>query len=141
MISFKQLQKINNDPVKAKKYSCSKTLKQDIQFAIYDYYNISSFSDQIYDKKILTKIQQALYLVIAILNFNYLKQRQLWNVKSVEQKFSIFQKYLIHGTTLSKQILTNVITNKDLYLIKNILLKQHIIQKVEYHKKRVANRL
>ena len=38
MISFKKLQKINNDIVKSKKYACSKSIIRDIESIIYKHY-------------------------------------------------------------------------------------------------------
>lgn len=135
MISFKKLQKINNDIVKSKKYACSKSIIRDIESIIYKHYENDN---KIKQKSIQTKISQALYLIIAISNFNFLKKCQLAATKDDEQKFLIHKKYVNRGNTLSKEILTNVITNKDLYLIKKLLIDNHIIQPVEYHKKKIS---
>lgn len=137
MISFKQLQKINNDRVKAKKYSCSKQLIHDIQESIYNYFQLKLDSEK-RKKVILTKIQQAVYFAIAVSNFNYLRKCDLRGTHDQEQRFLIFKKYIRKGNTLSKEILTNVVTNKDFYLIKKILIENNIIEQVEYHKKKIS---
>lgn len=135
MISFKQLQRINNDIVKRRKYSCSNSIIHDITQMIYKHYENDN---KIKQKSIQTKINQAIYLIIAISNFNFLKKCQLSTTKDDEQRFLIHKKYVNRGNTLSKEILTNVITNKDLYLIKRLLIENNIIQPVEYHKKKIS---
>ena len=88
-----------------------------------------------------TRLDQALYLCIAILHFNQTKRFELKQVKNrykrknqefpEEEQIKIRLEYDTEiGCELSKNILTKIINNKDLYEIKNVLYKYKIIGNV-----------
>ena len=131
-ISIKTIQLITNDTINENLYSLPKKLVDKVenicQIEFSKYFNNQSVRSQNVYKN---KLQQALYFFIAIKDFNYLKNKELHNITDVKKIKEINFKYDVQlGNQLSKEILTNVIVNRDLYKIKKILIKYELIGNV-----------
>jgi hypothetical protein len=120
---------IFNDKCLTKKYSLPSKLVERIteiiQLEYFNYFNSTNKSKYNVYKR---KLAYALYICIAIHHFNKQKYDTIKNIGKVTS--DIHYKYDVElGCELSKNILTKIITNKNLYEIKNILYKYNIIRK------------
>lgn len=128
-ISLKKLQILNNDFIIPEKYYLPKKLIDKIEaickLEFFKYYTNSLHKYQLIYQN---KLQQALYFFIAIHKFNLLKNNELKTVTDIKKIKEINLKYDVKlGNQISKEILTNIMTNRDLYKIKKILLKYNLI--------------
>lgn len=94
-----------------------------------------------------TRFTQAIYFIIAITSLNFERNKMLAEINAdttldlatKEEQRNFVKEYFDTkiGCQLSKSILTSIISNKDLYQIKNLLLSYNIIKKVEFHAKKI----
>jgi hypothetical protein len=123
-ITLKKIKQVFNDRVIKHKYSIPSKLYDKIESLIQVEYNEEyiSESDREY-KKYETKLEQALYLCLAILHLNYDKNLELneFNLTTEEINSIKYTFDVKIGCQLSKTILTSIISNKDLYKVKRII--------------------
>jgi hypothetical protein len=103
-----------------------------------EYFNYYNSTDNRLKRVYNTKLEQALYFCLAIIHFNYYKdldfeyylsEREKNGEEVSKEDINDFHRFYISliGCELSKHILTQIISNKDLYIIKDILLRYNIV--------------
>lgn len=139
-ITYNDLPKFFKDTVKHIPYTIPVALYEQIEKAIKTEFYINYISDDKRKHKVYkTKLEQAVYLCLAILHFNQKKNEELKILKykykdseiPADKLYKIKYLYDVKfGCELSKEILTKIITNKDLYIVKNILIRYNILGNV-----------
>lgn len=131
-ISLKNVQLLLDDYITEYTYTLPKKLVDTVtkicQCEFFKYYNSKSKQ---YQNVYQNRLDQALYMFIAIKYFNYRKNNVLKFIADKEKIKEINFKYDTKiGNQLSKEILTNVISNRDLYRIKKLLIEHEMIGNV-----------
>lgn len=126
---IKKLNEIFKDNCLTRKYHLPSKLVEKIteiiQLEYFNYFNSTNKSKYNVYKR---RLEQALYICIAIHSFNKKKRLEITNYKNIPNE--LHYKYDVElGCELSKNILSKIIPNKNLYEIKNILYKYNIIRK------------
>ena len=139
-ITYKDLPKIFKDKVLRIPYSIPVALHKKIIKAVKtEYYTSYISTDKRIHRKYITKLEQAIYFCLAVLHFNKFKNDEIkmLKYKSKDGKISAKQLYNVKylydvkfGCELSKEILTKIISNKDLYEVKNLLIRHNILGNV-----------
>jgi hypothetical protein len=128
-----------NDTYKTIKYELPEALYNKVLDVIkFEYLSYYNSKDQRKRKVFETRLEQALYFCIAVYNFNLYKNNALKNSKKDKNKIS-YQYDVEFGCELSKTILTNIISNKPLYEIKDLLIRHKIIGNVPLFTNYVLN--
>lgn len=140
-LTLKVLTKIFNDKVLRLKYEIPEMLYKQVEHVIKLEYYANYISEDKRKKRVYeTKLEQALYLCLAVMCFNQNKNAEIQVLKhkvkrenielDIEKLNKIRYKYDVeYGNELSKNILTSIITNKDFYTIKEILIRHKIVRK------------
>lgn len=139
-ITYKDLPKYFKDKVKHIPYTIPESLYKQIEKAIKtEFYTNYISSDKRKHKVYESKLEQAIYLCLAVLHFNQNKNEEIKVLKYQYKDSEIpanklykikFLYDVKFGCELSKEILTKIITNKDLYTVKNILIRYNILGNV-----------
>lgn len=124
-LRISELTKIFNDKCHKLKYELpSKLINKIEQIIQLEYFNEFTSADKRKYNVYKNKLEQALYICIAIHKYNVEKLNEDELTPEIHYEYDVKK-----GCQLSKNILTKIIGNKALYTVKRILAKYNILRK------------